>query len=452
MLAAISLFAPTLLGLGFAATLLMPGFWSPGDDRDRPVRLAAAAALGLDLHYLGAMALDRPGLALLAAAGLAVAGWIGLLVLLKGGLARALAIGIGPALLLLALFLAAASHVLLRPLEADDARFIWFHHARLAYYFDGLGAIRDVDAEGGRIAQAYYPKLVAVLGAAAAHLAGFWNEYFPKAGLLALLLPPALACLAFWRERLTFLFLLLAFFAVPHEYMWTGMVDGYLALYAGFGSLFLALWLERRGLPDLVLALAFLGVAGGLKTEANLLLLSLVLAGLALAGSRRGARLREIGRSLGPSILLPAAVAFGGFVFWHVLRVVWQLESDLTFGPQAWERMFARLGDPEAVALILTRYLLLWRTLTCLIFAGGMLWLFRRWRAETPIGVPLLLGAAFLCFCGLLLVYLMTPHGLYYHLVTSADRVLMTPRALVFAAAALWLHRFEVAARRRAAA
>lgn len=448
MLVAISLFIPCFFGLGLLGLLPLPRFWSEAgkDPAVRATAVAATLALGITGYYSLFLAIGRPEIAAAALLGLAAAGWIGSLLRVRRDLIASLRLGRWAFAFLILVVAAAAMQILLRPLMESDARTIWFHHAKMIFYFGDLEPLARWGGDWRKFAHTDYPKLLATLAATAARLAGFWNEYFPKLALLALALPPLVATLAFAREPIAFVFVLVAFFCVPATFMWNGFMDGYLALYAGFAAIHLGRWLGARGLPDLIAALAFLGVVAGLKNEGNLLLVAIAAAGL-LLWLRHSAGLRTALASIPAPALVPALVAFSGFCLWHYLRRHWHLETDLRFGPEAWARAVERLSSSEALAKLGDALFLARETVVSVTMLVAMLWLFRRWLPSRPVGTIFALAVALLYFGGVLLIYLMTPYTLNWHLGSSAERVLMIPRALVFAAIALWLQERERAGR-----
>ncbi|MGD9744176.1 MAG: hypothetical protein AB7F08_06400, partial [Dongiaceae bacterium] len=137
MLAAISLFAPCFFGLGLLALLPLPRFWAEpaADPAQRATALAAALALGMTVYYGLMLAIERPEVTAAVSLGLAAIGWGTTLIRARRELLRSLALGRWAYGLLILLLIAAALHILLRPLADSDARTIWFHHAKVIYFF-----------------------------------------------------------------------------------------------------------------------------------------------------------------------------------------------------------------------------------------------------------------------------------------------------------------------------
>jgi hypothetical protein len=452
LLAAISLFAPCFFGLGLLALLPLPRFWAEpaADPAQRATALAAALALGMTVYYGLMLAIERPEVTAAVSLGLAAIGWSATLIRARRELLRSLALGRWAYGLLILLLIAAALHILLRPLADSDARTIWFHHAKVIYFFGDFDPFASWGTDRRQFFHLDYPKLLATLASSAATLAGFWNEYFPKLALVALLLPPLVATLGFLRQPLTLILVLVAFYCLPRAYMWNGFMDGYLALYAGFMAIHFGRWLGERRLVDLVAGIAFLAVTVGLKNEGYMLLVAFAGAGL-FAAFRSRDGVGGLVKAFPLPALVPALLAFSGFFLWLYLRRQWHLENDLEFGPGAWARAMERLGDPEALALLGESLFLTAATALPAGMVAAMFWQFRRWPESRPAGTDFALALALLYFGGVILIYLMTPHTLTWHLGTSAERVLMTPRALAFAAIALWLQEREIAGRIRLA-
>jgi len=322
--------------------------------------------------------------------------------------------------------LAFAGPILLEPLQAWDARSLWFFQAKLVHAGGGLDLAReDWINPAYAFMHADYPKLLPLLAAQATNAAGHWNEFLPKGALLVLLAPVVLGLGALTGGfSASAVFLFATYLLGSRELLWNGYADAYLALHAGLSSLFFARWLEARRDTDLALGVAFAGLALSLKNEGALVVLC---AGIAvtvfLAFDSRRPTATALGRSLAHAAPY-ALLALLSFAAWHVARSRLSLSSDLAFGPDSFVRAWTRAqaGDfaPIARAVFGGRNVL---GASGLLLATVMLCSVFRVRLERHVWLPAC--AAFAYLAGLFVVYACTPHDLRWHLATSADRTVL---------------------------
>jgi hypothetical protein len=324
--------------------------------------------------------------------------------------------------------LAFAGPILLEPLQAWDARSLWFFQAKLIHVAGGLDpAHEDWINPAYAFVHADYPKLLPLLAAQIADAAGHWNEFVPKGALLLLLAPAVLGLGALTVARpvsAAAVFLFGTFLLGCRELLWNGYADGYLALYAGVASLFLARWVDGRRDADLALGVAFIGVALSLKNEGMLLALCAVVsvAGFVALDARRPPA-RALIRSLTPAAPY-AALAVLGCGAWTLAKSRFALPNDLDFGLASLHRAWTRAGSGELVPiaravfggreiLSATGLLLLSATL-CTVFGAPL---------RRHVWLP---ACAALCYlAGLFAVYACTPQDLRWHLATSAERTVL---------------------------
>jgi hypothetical protein len=170
----------------------------------------------------------------------------------RRALLQVLDMGWGRWLLAAALLLPWAGAILFEPLQAWDARSIWFFGAKRIYFGGGLAGAGDWTLAAYAFSHADYPKLLPLLGAQFASAWGVWNEYIPKASLLVLLAPVIVGLLGLPRRiGLSLVFLLGVLLLSTKEYLWNGYADTYLCLYAVLSMLYFARWLEASEPLDL---------------------------------------------------------------------------------------------------------------------------------------------------------------------------------------------------------
>lgn len=425
MLIALSLFLPYLLGIGLLPPLICPDLVraSLRSPHGRARLLALLLVMGILLDYSLVLVMERLDFALavgavFAAVGFAAAFW---------RFQRELLFLFDIRILALPVLLIAGSYLIpiaFDPIVAWDARFIWFFHGKMIYYSGGLGRWTGFGDEAVLFSHVDYPKLIGILSAEFATVAGFWNEFVPKASLMALLLPAALAVASFFR-RLSFsnLYLLLMFFFSPGWLLWNGYMDGYLALYAGIGLLFLGRWVNEKDSLDLATGLAFVALAASLKNEGALFLGSVAVPFFFLWVISRGRKTFALPALPGGKLWTMPLLSFSGFFLWSWKKGALGLENDLQLGAASLPRIAARLEDGSLRliakwlfldALVLKAFIVL------AVSLAGVKLLGRRLSA----GASVVMATSVLYFSGIFLIYLATPANLQWHLATSATRTM----------------------------
>ncbi|QWV95084.1 hypothetical protein KP004_07870 [Geomonas oryzisoli] len=435
MIFAVSALFLYLCGLGLLVTLC--GTLPLGRQTATGERFPALAALvlvsGLHFDYLLQLLLKGVDPALAAGAFFSVAGLVIGFVFLRArvpgtGAASAGASGSRDVVkwgVFAALFVMFAAPIVQEPILAWDARSIWFFHGKIIYF---NGALDRAGFTPAAVCFSHpdYPKLVPVLSAQLARFAGSWDDFLPKASLLALLLPALLALFSFWeRARLSFLFLAgLFLFGVQGELLWNGLMDGYLALYAGLALLFLGRWFERGERGDAWCAAAFLGVVLNLKNEGMVYVVVAASVFFVLVWMRDRSlhrlRLLFADRRFWLQVGLPAAC----FLVWTFKKRSWGLVNDLDLGVRSLGRIGAHVqaGALGTVAQALLVDALLWKALLLFFAVAGTA---RLARVRVPFQVWIFLAVSFCYFLAVFAVYLATPADLAWHLETSAARTVL---------------------------
>jgi hypothetical protein len=330
-----------------------------------------------------------------------------------------------------ALLVAYYVQILSEPLEHWDARSIWFFHARMIWVADGLRSSAGWAHPSIAFSNPDYPKLVPAVAAELAHLKGFWNDYFPKASLLIMLMPVALWVFSLWRARPSFVLLLAAFFFALEAWLWNGYMDGLLVIYAGVALLLIGRYAAERRDVDLYSAICAAGIAANLKNEGLLFAVSfLVAAFLGVGGSFRSRVARFAHRVRSDGLFVRAAILSAlPTIMWFVLKKAWHLQSDLTRNPldgaaRFWARFLDGTSALDVFAYLTTEATAIW-WLAALVGVAAAVSLRRR-IALHP-GALIAAAAALLYFAGLYVVYLSTPHDILdFYLSTSAIRTMAT--------------------------
>lgn len=478
MLTALSLPLPYLFCLGLLLAIVLPGLLDEGSNLPRRHRAALPAlflAAGILIDYLLVLVIGDLTTASAVGAALAVAGVGRAVAKLRRRVLDLFSFGWMGWLVILYLAILYAVPIFLDPLHAGDARSIWFFHGKMIYYAGGLTAATGLDTAPVLFSHVDYPKLVGVLAAQTAMLAGFWNEFLPKGSLAVLLLPPLLGVASFFRGiRISAIFLVALLFFGAGWHLWNGYMDGYLALYAAVALLFLGRWLDAGSRIDLAAGILFLGVAMNLKNEGLLVALSVAAAmavrysGLVIrkqSGGNRGLSGGDQGQGIGDrdsatvaltardslvsrvpnhesritSLLLLPLLCIAA---WSVRKSAWGLENDLKLGAGSIPIVARHLHD-GAVAMIGRSLLLDALVGKAAIIAAGAAAAAAAFRVRVPAGFWLAVGTGAIYFTGMFCVYLATPVDLQWHLSTSAGRTMMTVLGAMFAGSFLVLKEIE---------
>ncbi|MCX8024218.1 MAG: hypothetical protein N3A60_03335 [Thermanaerothrix sp.] len=334
--------------------------------------------------------------------------------------------------------------ILTQPLEAWDARSIWFFHARMIYVAGELGPATGLQhAAVMAFSHPDYPKLIPALAAQLATLRGYWNEYLPKAALWLTLGPAFLGLFALARQRVAFLFLLTVLPFGLRGLLWNGYMDGHLALYLALALLFIGQALTLGDDLYLFVGVTALALLPNLKNEGYLAgLVALIAWGItACWGQKR--RLGEVWSNLMRSkdtwvYLGLMAMPMG---LWSVKRTLWGLRNDLELGSGgSVARLLARLGDGSLDTILRMAYPYIYGGILVLLFIATALILQRR---ALPPAAQMAILAAGMYLLGLLVIYLSTPHDLNWHLRTSVDRTLLGVNAAAFIAGYFMLREIE---------
>lgn len=424
MFICLSLFLPYCFGLGCCVWTVLTGAIPVLEGRRQPDGRDTAALLlaGLLANALLVLWMQQLAAALGIGSILAVLGGFGFLGrnphpyrhLLRTNASTAAIVGWVVLLFLPAIFL--------EPIAAWDARSIWFFHGKIIAHDGALAATGGWAGPEIRFSRVMYPKFAPILIGQFAWIAGFWNEHFPKAALLAFLAPGLIAIdAAFASRRVAWLLAMAALIFAPGTRIWDGYLDGYLALYAALAAFHAGRWMDGHEPRDALAAGLCLGVVLNLKTEGILVALALATA-FAIARVAYPADIPTLGlRPSARPILGGFVLASAGPLTWHLLRHRWHIPGGPGVSPFRW---LARLEDGSTVPIVKA---LLVDNGTLRLAAAVLLsgWITRAllgttpWRFRLPVLTAILHGTLLTC------IYLATTSDLAWHLRTSADRVIL---------------------------
>lgn len=328
--------------------------------------------------------------------------------------------------------------ILVEPLDGWDARSIWFFHAKMIFYNGAIDAGGHWALPSIRFSHPDYPEMIPLLAAQVAFVAGYWNEYLPKMGLAALLVPAILCLISILRDKWWYM----VFSSAPLLFTWVwlknGYMDGYLALYAGLATFFLGRWLDKNNRLDLISGILFIGVILGLKNEGQLYCLIAATFLLIFVLARRN-QFRGTGYwKIHESILL-ILLSTSGFFLWESKKRIFNLQNDLHLGLNSLNKIFERLTDGSFAIILKHLYVIDNVNLSLGIFLLSLMMTLRLGRRPS-LGSFFCILVGILYFCGIVVIYLATPYDLIgFHLPTGNRTML--PVHIILLAASFSLYR-----------
>jgi len=322
-------------------------------------------------------------------------------------------------LLVLFLLLLYSSLIFSDPVTDWDARSIWFFHGKRMFVDGTLFSQLDHYADWSHND---YPPLISFLAAISANTLGFWNEVFPRVGVLFVLAPALFFSIAIFSTFSGLLFWLVSIFSVVSIFLLNGYADGLLAIYAVLALLMLGEFSPVHKAPaDRVSAnsakewalLVLLAHILLLKNEGILIWGLLAVIYLPLIRTRK-------------ILLIPFLVSLLLYVLlWKAHLMLSSVGNDLLANGGALDRILSRFqsGDFKMIleegVMVIGPYLWAYIAVILLLVFGRLRWI-------------LFSGVLFLLFylTAIFAVYLSTYHDLAWHLSTSIDRTLMLPSLL----------------------
>ncbi|HLZ19246.1 MAG TPA: hypothetical protein VKO67_06520, partial [Smithellaceae bacterium] len=241
---------------------------------------------------------------------------------------------------------------------------------------------------------------------------------------------------SFYKRRFSFLFLALVFPFGLKSHLWNGFMDGYLALYAAIAVLLLGRYYQKRRPVDLLSAVSCLALLGNIKNE------GIVIGLVGMASFFITALLSDKFKSIAwkplfnPYRIFWLAVIVAPCLIWSVLyKYQWRLANDLQIAtPQSWFRIVGRFSDGESFPLILKSTFFHDESAVCLSLVAliaGLVALMALKRCVV-YWVPALM-TAFVYYWSIVLIYLLTPSDLNWHLATSVQRTMLTVSSCLLA-------------------
>jgi hypothetical protein len=334
------------------------------------------------------------------------------------------------------------------PLEDWDARSIWFFHAKMIWSAESINLNAGWNHPSVQFSHVDYPILIPTLAAQLSYVLGYWNEYAPKFSLFLLLIPAIFWIFSFYSRRFSFLFLALVFPFGLKSHLWNGSMDGYIAFYSAISLLLLGRYFQERRLIDLMSAMSCLALLSNIKNEGILIGL-VVIVSIAITGILSTTfKLIEFKKFFSLYRVGWLAIIITPCILWSVFyKYKWHLVNDLQIGTsQAFFRIINRFSDGVSFPLILKRTILhdesaVWLALITFIASFILLKVLKQ---HAISWIPALITAIVYYGC-LVIIYLMTPSDLNWHLSTSVQRVMLTVSSCMIAGTFFVLKEIEEA-------
>lgn len=331
-----------------------------------------------------------------------------------------------------------------KALGTTDMLLIWASQAKMIYEFGGLTTGINWAELGSWHTD--YPKLFQVMSAELMFAVGFWSVYTAKMAMFTLIFGGVLWLFVFYRPTISFLFLLLLIlFFIPGEILWDGPMDGVFAIWATVAVLCAAHYVKTRQIIFLYSLTLVLSIAINLKNEGFLLTVCIAIAlFVALLGTHNVKKTLYELRYYRWKILILSLLCIFPVFLWELYKRNLSLSNDLRLGEaDLITRFLQRLNDPNAIQMI-GAYVLRDNPLTTLVAGFGVLCLIVYSRTHKfQLMMWFIAFIAILYVGGVLIIYFTTPNDLYWHLNTSADRVMFAPLCLFALAISELLQQIE---------
>ena len=321
--------------------------------------------------------------------------------------------------------------VVVEPLEGWDARHIWFLHGKMIYYNASMDAGGHWTLPSVGHFHSDYPKLISVLAAQIAFVAGYWNEYLPKMSLVALLVPGVAFLLSLLKKKNWHIPLIIFPLLFLNVWLKNGYVDGYLALYVGTGTFLWGRWLDKKENYDLFSAIIFTGISINLKNEGQLyaLIVAALLLVVLFSKSNRSWIVERL-TNIGTIVLL--FVSLSGFVCWEIRKYSVGLKNDLKLGIESFERILNRIEDGSLYLILKHVFVFDNLNLSLGFLLSTLTWALWR-RRRFRFGFSFCFLSSLLYFGGIILIYLATPYDLVAFHLPTANRTMLPVHILLLA-------------------
>ena len=302
-----------------------------------------------------------------------------------------------------------------------DPRSIWLFHAKRIFYDQSIFSVMDNYAGFSNNA---YPNLAPAFASSLASLVGHWNEVFPKLSFALMFLPPLILTYVFLKDTQYLIFLSIVFFTIG-KYLFNGWADGLVAVYFCLSAFLMYLlivsnnnFLKKKILFYLI-AFCFFVTLTLIKNE-GIALLFILFATTFFIKLYKG----ELRKDISKLVLL--SIAFLPIILWKLFCYSKGIGNHHYYNANMLLNLLARLDDLNNYKLILYFLLLNEKFLFSLLFFLISFWINRN---KELLGFVSIVAISYIFI--LLFLYLATPDDLYFHLNSSAARVIKSLSFLV---------------------
>ena len=302
-----------------------------------------------------------------------------------------------------------------------DPRSIWLFHAKRIFYDQSIFSVMDNYAG---FSNNDYPNLAPAFASSLASLVGHWNEVFPKLSFALMFLPPLILTYVFLKDTQYLIFLSIVFFTIG-KYLFNGWADGLVAVYFCLSAFLMYLLIVsnnnffNKKILFYLIAFCFFVTLTLIKNE-GIALLFILFATTFFIKLYKGELRKDISK------LVFLSISFLPIVLWKLFCYSNEIGSYKYYNANMLLNLLARLDDLNNYKLILYFLLLNEKFLFSLLFFLISFWINRN---KELLGFVSIVAISYIFI--LLFLYLATPDDLYFHLNSSAARVIKSLSFLV---------------------
>ena len=296
-----------------------------------------------------------------------------------------------------------------------DAWAIWLFHAKRIFLEQSIIAQLDGYALWSHND---YPVIAPALAASLATLVGGWNNIFPKLAFLLMFFPPLILSIKIFNVRYHLLFLILTLF-ILNLYLFSGLVDGLVAIYFSFSSyLVYDIFVNKQNsFYYLLIAFCFFVILSLLKNEGIIMVAILLTITIIINISKK-----NFFQNCKKIIFLLLSII--PFLIWKITCINYNVKNDV-INYDVLNFLINKIFDYNSFKLIFKFLILDTKFILSIIF---ILIAFNFTKNKKIFYFSLSIVMAYLF--SLFMVYLITPYDLTWHLLSSASRLIMSPTFL----------------------
>jgi len=306
--------------------------------------------------------------------------------------------------------------ILTNPLVAGDARLIWFFHAKRIFWENNYYAQLDGYAPW---THNDYPLLIPSIAASIAKYFGFWNQFLPRVSLIMVLIP-VLLLISVLVSEVSLLLIMSSFLLICGDFLLNGYMDAILAIYYSACCLILLKSFNQDQIDRAFFIPFFLLVLNLLFIKNEGLLGGLILTVIYL--------LRDLKKNNCSSLLL--LLPFIIYFFIWKIHLIDSYVSSYIFEEGNLNRFFDRISNIYELTHILFSVSKAIGLKTFLVFTFSLsliLYLDKKLVKEV---IYALLFVVIYMF-SIVVIYIITPLDLVWHLMTSSGRTFLSVKLCI---------------------